>query len=563
MGKSGARVVGWLIVGTLLLPASAQASTVIATATSIQGAGQISGNQTNGGWACLNQKLTNESVTSCGVHSENAGSGHTAQMTITATPRPTGGWVFDHWEGCPSGALNPCTAVALGLGQPFPFDTTVLFQPRAVFADHLPPIVSGLTHTFQRGNSQVRFNWGVDDSATFRCKIDSGAFAACSDGKTYTLPEGNRTLTLRATDLAGNVALDLTDTLRMLDTQLVSGPKTFERVRAASFRIRSLVGVEFECRLTKPGQAAPAFAGCGPKGPDGTLTIPYNAAALAQNGAYTFEARSKDGADFDRTALSRTWTVDTVAPNTGLSSPDLPEGVVTTLLDAKFSFASSEALGALQCSLDGAPFAACSSPRTLPDLAFGAHTFQVRAIDRAGNVDATPAVRHWTVAAKDDDGDGFNQRSDCDDDNPRVHPNARDIPGNRKDEDCDGKDAQRQRVGGSVATGWSVLGSALTVTKLDAIGVVKRTKIQLRCLGSGCTFKRIKVKGKPRRGKLNLLKSLDAGQRVFRAGQTLEVRLTARKRNGTVLRYKLKSGKLPVGQSLCLPPGAKKPKRRC
>ena len=236
---------------------------------------------------------------------------------------------------------------------------------------------------------------------------------------------------------------------------------------------------------------------------------------------------------------------------------------MTTLLNAKFSFGSTEALGGLQCSLDGAPLAACTSPRALPDLAFGVHTFQVRAIDRAGNVDATPAVRHWTVAAKDDDGDGFNQRSDCDDTDPRVHPNVRDIPDNGKDEDCDGKDAERRRVHGRVATLWSVLGSELTVTKFDALGLTKRTKVQLRCVGSGCPFKRVKAKGKPRRGKLNLLKSLSAGQRVFRAGQTLEVRMTARNLNGTVVRYKLKSGKLPVGQPLCLAPGAKKPTRRC
>ena len=161
---------------------------------------------------------------------------------------------------------------------------------------------------------------------TARHSVQDGQrrFRGLSNGKTYTLSEGNHTLTLRARDIAGNLALDVTRTVRVLDTQLVSGPKAFERVRAAKFRIRSLVGVEFECQLTKPGQPSPPFAGCGPKGPDGTLTIPFTASTLAHDGTYDFVARSKDGADLDRTPLQRTWTLDTVAPNTTLCHRTCP-----------------------------------------------------------------------------------------------------------------------------------------------------------------------------------------------------------------------------------------------
>jgi hypothetical protein len=48
-----------------------------------------------------------------------------------------------------------------------------------------------------------------------------------------------------------------------------------------------------------------------------------------------------------------------------------------------------------QCRLDGAAFAACSSPTTYAGLAAGSHTFAVRAIDAAGNVDPTPATHTW------------------------------------------------------------------------------------------------------------------------------------------------------------------------
>jgi hypothetical protein len=43
------------------------------------------------------------------------------------------------------------------------------------------------------------------------------------------------------------------------------------------------------------------------------------------------------------------------------------------------------------------PWTFCTSPKTYGGLAFGVHTFRVRAIDPSGNVDATPAVRTWRI----------------------------------------------------------------------------------------------------------------------------------------------------------------------
>ena len=66
---------------------------------------------------------------------------------------------------------------------------------------------------------------------------------------------------------------------------------------------------------------------------------------------------------------------------------------------ASFSFAAS-APAAFECSLDGAPYASCTPPLGIAGLADGAHSFSVRAIDAAGNVDQTPATRTWTVRAR-------------------------------------------------------------------------------------------------------------------------------------------------------------------
>ncbi len=72
-----------------------------------------------------------------------------------------------------------------------------------------------------------------------------------------------------------------------------------------------------------------------------------------------------------------------------------PQGLNTTALPS-FQFSSNVAGATFQCSLDHAPYAACSSPLQLPQLAQGPHVFDVRAVDGSGQVDPTPAERSWT-----------------------------------------------------------------------------------------------------------------------------------------------------------------------
>jgi hypothetical protein len=64
---------------------------------------------------------------------------------------------------------------------------------------------------------------------------------------------------------------------------------------------------------------------------------------------------------------------------------------------ATFAFHGSDANDTFQCSLDGAPWVACKSPQQYTSLADGTHTFQVRAVNSAGEVDPTPAEASWTV----------------------------------------------------------------------------------------------------------------------------------------------------------------------
>jgi hypothetical protein len=62
-----------------------------------------------------------------------------------------------------------------------------------------------------------------------------------------------------------------------------------------------------------------------------------------------------------------------------------------------FRFRSSEDGATFQCKLDRKAYRSCRSPFTTKKLTFGKHTFRVRARDRSGEVDASPASFAFTV----------------------------------------------------------------------------------------------------------------------------------------------------------------------
>jgi hypothetical protein len=64
---------------------------------------------------------------------------------------------------------------------------------------------------------------------------------------------------------------------------------------------------------------------------------------------------------------------------------------------AKFKFKSDESSSTFQCAFDKGDFKQCKSPKKYKRLDPGKHKFFVRAIDKAGNVDPTPAKRKFKV----------------------------------------------------------------------------------------------------------------------------------------------------------------------
>jgi RTX calcium-binding nonapeptide repeat (4 copies) len=93
---------------------------------------------------------------------------------------------------------------------------------------------------------------------------------------------------------------------------------------------------------------------------------------------------------------------DETAPETSLDAGPKPKIKLKKKKKKKakvtFEF-SSEPGASFECSLDEAPFAACTSPH-VEKVKKGRHAFDVRAVDAAGNVDQTPAERSFKVKRK-------------------------------------------------------------------------------------------------------------------------------------------------------------------
>ena len=88
---------------------------------------------------------------------------------------------------------------------------------------------------------------------------------------------------------------------------------------------------------------------------------------------------------------------DLTPPQTTITSG--PTGTVRSRT-VQLAFTADEP-STFQCQLDNAPFAVCMSPTTYSGLAGGPHKAAVRAVDKAGNVDASPASAFFTVDGPD------------------------------------------------------------------------------------------------------------------------------------------------------------------
>lgn len=245
-----------------------------------------------------------------------------------------------------------------------------------------------------------------------------------------------------------------------------------------------------------------------------------------------------------------TWTVDTIAPDTTLLDGP-PQDSTSPVGTATFSFASPESASRFECRLGNEAFAACESPLTRTGIPTGDHVFEVRGVDAAGNADATPARRDWRVNILDADADGFNRPQDCDDDNPAIHPGARDTPGNRIDEDCSGRPAPLPQLPSRIL--WSYDANPFRLTSLRVTKAPRGSRISVRCRGRGCPSKTVVRNLRKARNTVSVLGRL--GKALLGRGATVEVSITKREHIGVMRRITVRSpAQAPRASFYCLPP---------
>ena len=266
----------------------------------------------------------------------------------------------------------------------------------------------------------------AEQGARFECRLDSSDdddFTPCNSGHTTApLDQGRHVFEVRAIDAAGNVGAPVSHAFTV-DTDppapsIVSGPPSPTRDSTPTFGFSPSDAdvARFECRVYALGAAgaAPDFGPC-------SADRSHTAAPLS-DGRHAFEVRAVDGAGNTGPAAVYSFTVDTVGPQTHIDTGPAERGADRT---PAFTFSSSEPGSTFECRLhrSDAPatgFGACSGPgdtHSSGELADGDYTFSVRATDRAGNVDETPASQTFTIApsrtAHDSDGDAIEDSLDA------------------------------------------------------------------------------------------------------------------------------------------------------
>jgi hypothetical protein len=331
----------------------------------------------------------------------------------------------------------------------------------ATAADTTPPpaptIDSKPTNPSTASDATFAFS-DTEAGVTFTCTLDTGAAGPCTSPKSFTsLTSGSHSFSVIATDGAGNaspaatyawtvnllprasftpvadafVSAALPDTNNGASVDLTASVSP-DRRSYLRFDVSGLKGTVSKATLRLWGTAA------APKGyevrgvtsntwAESTITYtnapPIAATVTGSSGPIALGAF----ADADVTPLvtgnglvslavtttdaTRNWfasretanapqlVVEYVADTTPPPAPtiDSKPANPSTSPSASFTFSDTEAGATFLCSLDGAAFAACTSPQSYSALSEASHTFAVKAADAAGNQSAA-ATYTWQIS---------------------------------------------------------------------------------------------------------------------------------------------------------------------
>jgi len=265
-------------------------------------------------------------------------------------------------------------------------DPTPTFTPVApdTFINSVSPAgspVSSSTMAFLIGSDQAAVN--------FLCSLD-GIAATCGSDPTYsTLANGPHSFTVAATNSAGLTDATPATYSWIADT---APPSVTITNRSSLATLTRNTDITFQFIAT---DLSPSTFTCSL---DGALASacasPITYTGLAEGGHYIAISAVDAAGNLSTSPAIFQWMVDVTAPTT-LITQVTPASSITNLADASIAFGASES-ATFECAIDGASYAACTSPVALSALTEGLHSIQVRATDVAGNT-GSEASHLWTV----------------------------------------------------------------------------------------------------------------------------------------------------------------------
>ena len=247
--------------------------------------------------------------------------------------------------------------------------------------DTTPPVVMVTqTPASVTGSTTASFAFSAIDNLAgqvqIQCSLNNTISNCTSPLIINNLVAGAHNLKIQAIDLVGHISAvysyDWTINLSAPTISITTVIPTFTNLTSQSISFTGTGVAGFECQID-----GGVYAAC----------ISPKAYTGLSSAAHIFNVRGITAAAVATAPVAVSWVVDIVAPVKPVLTANI--GAMTTSTVASMTFSSSDAssgLASFQCSLDSAAYATCVSPLALSNLVEGVHAFNVRAVDKVGNV---------------------------------------------------------------------------------------------------------------------------------------------------------------------------------
>lgn len=289
---------------------------------------------------------------------------------------------------------------AIALTLPAPGAANSLGANKAIVIDTVGPVISfNSTPTNPTNSTSYTFAFSANEPVTgFTCTLSdsggpiSGPASCTSPHSGSGLTDGTYTILVGAQDLAGNSSSN--SYTWTVDSTAPPAPVVITPANA-SITTDSTPAVT---GTAEPNSTVTVYIDGAPAGTttaDGAGNWLFTVGSALSEASHTVRATATDAAgNTSPNSNTNTFTVDSTAPETSI---DTSPALISNTTSGAFTFSSTDVTATFQCQIDGGGFTICTSPQNFAGLSSGTHTFDVRAVDGANNIDPTPASFTWTV----------------------------------------------------------------------------------------------------------------------------------------------------------------------